>query len=554
MIAGAVLFASLLRPGGIAGAPGDLGSPAWRAAAHERFTDTDAYVVEDRQNLYVGFAVSKASADPGDAVRLYLWSDKAAYTFTAGAHGEKSAEGSAVEARPQWSVQVRPRPAGGYDVVMRLPRAFFSADGQTRWLVQFAHVLPQAHRCATWPGSGGRAGDVAAAEAIDVAGGSGSFAAAAARAAEPKVAAAIGSHAAGGALAQQVAQIWPAQGRSSLLAPPALSQDAQGVAVAQQEQNVSFAGVDARSADGSERTAQSLAWTSPDQRASAGLERISQSSGSSNDVTRALSFSYDNGANMRLAAGVAADSGTGIGDASRATYDYYDFSLYGGHGSFDMRWNAAGPQYDPTDENAPAPGTAGYTLSLSRDFGSVSLYTQANRYHDGFGNLSDADERAAISAALGPALTFDVDAAANAATQYGTLPYAQNGAALSYAGRGSQARLSFHRDRYRDGSAQEAAISGGFSLPLLGMLQLSHSQTTLLGTLSGPARQQSSSASLMHRIRSGYVSLGYQTTNGLANLTFSFQDRLPIGILRATYYKPTTLFSAPNFSIDLVRL
>lgn len=544
----------MLQPRGIAGAPGDLGSPAWRGAAHERFADTDAYLVEDRQNLYVGFAVSKASADPGDAVRLYLWSDKAAYTFSAGAHGEKSATGSAVEARPQWNLEVRPRSAGGYDVVMRLPRAFFSTDGQTRWLVQFAHVLPKAHRCVTWPSSGGRAGDVSAAQPIEVAADSGRFAAAGDPAAEPKVAAAIGSRAAGSALARQVAQIWPAQGRGSLLAPPALSQDAQGVAIAQHEQNVSFAGVDARSADGTEQTAQSLAWTSPDQHASAGVERISQSSGSSDGVTRALSFSYDNGENMRLAAGVAADSGTGIGDASRATYDYYDFSLYGGHGNFDMRWNAAGPQYNPTDEYAPAPGTAGYTLSLSRDVGSVSLYAQTNRYHDGFGNLADANERAAISAALGPALTFDVDAAVNAATQYGTLPYAQNGAALSYAGRGSQVRVSFHRDRYQDGSAQEAAISGGFSLPFLGMLQLSHSRTTLLGTLSGTGPQQSSSASLMHRIRSGYVSLGYQTTNGLANLTFSFEGRLPIGILRATYYKPTTLFSAPNFSLNLVHL
>lgn len=552
MIAGAVLMSAMVQPAGVAGAPGRLGSARWQAATHEHFGDADAYLLEDRTDLYVGFAVSKASSDPGDAVRLFLWSDEAAYTFTVDRRGDRSAKGSAVEASPQWSAQTYPI-SGAYEVVMRLPRAFFDADGQTRWLVQLARVLPKSGAYSTWPQSG-RPGDVADAQRLDVSGGAFT---AASKIAAPKVAAAIGPHASGGALAQQVARIWPAQKQDSLLTPPALPQDAQGVAIAQQAQNVAFAGVDAKSADG-EKNAQSLAWTSSDQHASAGVERIAQSDGSSKDVTQALSFSYDNGSNVRVAAGVAADSGSGISDASRATYDYYDFSVYGGQGSLEMRWNAAGPQYNPTDENAPAPGTSGYTLSLSRDFGNVSLYAQSNRYHDGFGNLADADQRTAISAALSPALTFDLDAAVNAAvnaaTQYSTHPYAQNGASLSYAGNGTQARFSYHRDRYQNGSAQEASISGGFSLPLLGMLELSHSRTSLLGTFSGVPRQQSSSASLMHRLRSGYVSLGYQNTSGLANITFSFEERLPIGVIRATYYRPTTMFSAPNFSLNLVCL
>lgn len=85
-------------------------------------------------------------------------------------------------------------------------------------------------------------------------------------------------------------------------------------------------------------------------------------------------------------------------------------------------------------------------------------------------------------------------------------------------------------------------------------MQLAHRQTITTGTLAMTEPEESDSASLMHRLQHGAVSLGYQYAAGSANVTFSFEDRLPIGLVRATYFNPNTRFSKPNFSLKFVTL
>lgn len=536
MVVLAALTASLLQPAWAAAAPESFDDPAWRAAAHERFNDTDVYLLEDGTYLYVDFSAQHAAADDGDAVTLYLWSDRSKYAFTVDAHGVRSAFRSSGTV-PEWSAQERER-SGGYEVVMRVPEALFASSGQSRWLVQFARVVPGKNVAYTWPESSGAPGNVMYAGDFD-ARAAGRFSAAPAASNEPKVLAAT-----------RVSQVW----RRTALAAPAIPTDAQGVAVSQTHDNFHFAGVDAKSKDGSVQDAQSLDWSSGDRRTSAGVQRVANASGAAYDVTQALSLAYDNQQNMRFSAGVAADRGTNVDDASQANYNYYDFSLYGKRSTFDMRWDFVGPEYTGALSDAPAPGTTGYTLSLSRAVGNVSVDASADRYRDDLGNLAYANERARISAALSPAFTFDVDAAENAATQYTALPFAQTGAELDYAADGRQGSLAYREDRYQGGLARELSITGGVPVPLLGMLQFAHRQTSTSGFVALTEPQQSDSASLLHRVHDGSVSVGYQYAGGASNVTFSFEDRLPIGLLRATYYKPNTIFAAPNFSLKLLTL
>lgn len=536
MVVLAAFSAALLRPAWTAAPPSSLDAPAWRSAAHERFEDTDVYLLEDGKYLYVAFDAGKPDAQ-GDGVALYLWSDKAAYTFSVDSKGAYSAKCS-VGGAPEWTAHEEPR-GDGYAVVMRLPEELFSSSGQSRWLVQFARTYPGRHVAYTWP-AGGDAGNVVYANAFS-GHAPGPFTAAASPSPGPTI-----------APAAQAGRLWRQNGAG--IAAPAIPADAQGVAVAQTRDNVRFTGVEAKGKDGTQHDAQAIGWSSSDGRAQADVERVARAAGTVYDETQALSFAFDNLQNMRFSAGVAADRGTNIDDASQANYSYYDFSLYGQHSVFDMRWNSAGPQYGGAGNDAPSPGTTGYTLSASRQFGNLSVNAGADRYRDDLGDLAYADESAAISAALSPALTFDVNAAANAATQYTSLPFAQTGADLQYAGDGRQARVGYREDRYDGGIARELAISGGFTVPLLGMLQLSHRQTVTTGELSFSEPQQSSTASIVHRLQNGSVSLGYQYAAGAANVTFSFEDRLPLGLLRATYYNPNTRFSAPNFSLKLLTL
>lgn len=484
VLGAAALVASMLRPGLAGTSAGDLGSPVWANAVHERFEKTDVYVLEDATSVYLAFAASGAS-DPGDAVTVYLWSDKSAYSFTVDEHGNRSATCSAgAAALPQWGADERAA-KDGYTVTMQLPRALFSG-GQSRWLAQFARVLPQSHLAYTWPQSPGDAGNVMYSAPFD---------------ASP-----------GGAYTAKVSNAEPAVSPAGT----------KGVKVTQTADNLAVTALAAQSADGSQQTSASLGWTSTDQRATAGVQRTANAGGSGTAVMQALSVGYDNQQNMRLAAGLSAQDGTKVSDFSQATYDYYDFSLYGKNSTIDMRWNAAGPQYDPSGDDAPAAGTSGYTLSLSQTLGNVSLEAAANRYRDDFGKLSQANESAAITAALSPALTFDVNAAADAVSQDTGLPFFQDTAGLRYAKDGAGASISVHEEHFLDGSPQRASMSGGFTLPLL-----------------------------MHL---GSVSAGYQNTAGMASVTFSFQHKLPIGLLRATYSNPNTASAAPNFSLKLVHL
>lgn len=485
MVLGAAAFvAAMVRPAVTAEAPGVFGSAPWTSATHERFGQTDVYVLEDRKSVYVAFSASDADSD--DAVTLYLWSDKAAYAFTVNAQGKRSAWCSvAASALPAWSAQEQ-HGKSGYTVTMQLPRALFSGS-QSHWLTQFARALPQRHLAYTWPQSEGGMGDVRFSAAFDPGSNEGAFTAVSPVASEPKVTAA----------------------------------GDKGIALTETRHSIALTARAEQNPDGTQENAASLDWTSPDQRLTAGVQRSANADRTQTNISQAVSVGYDNQQNVRFSAGLAAQGGTNVSDSSLATSDYYDFSLYGKNSTLDMRWNAAGPQYDPSDGNAPAAGTSGYTLSLSQQLGNVLLSTDANRYHDDLGNLFEANESAAIQAALSPALTFDVNAAQNAATPYTSAPFSQDSAGLRYSKDGRRVSFAFEQQQFQNGSAR-AALSGGFTLPAFG--------------------------------RRSNFSLGYQNAGGNANVTFSFDDRLPIGLLRATYENAGTMFSAPTFSIKLVRL
>jgi hypothetical protein len=554
MVAGASLAVTLLRPAVVPSAPGALNERAWRSATHERFGSTDVYLLEDATNLYVAFSAASDRRDPNDAVKIYLWSDKAAYSFSVTAGGSKSATCSLdPKFDPNWNASEKAL-SSSFEVTMRIPRVLFTAGRQSRWLIQFARGTTSANILDAVAFDPFVTGDFQAESRSHVAD-------------IPKVAAVVDSHNGNGKFADQLQSLWASQGSAAVLGAPSVPDDAKGVAVVQSQQNLFFVGADAQTTDGREDSAQSLGWASSDRRLSANLQRLQTTADDTLDVTQGLSLSYDNGANLRFSGGVASDRGTRVSDASSANLSYYDFMLYGKKSLLDMRWSSVGPQYDPLDESAGDAGTNGYTVHLSRELGALSITGSADRYRDDLGNLRQADEQVKLSFAFTPSLSLDLTDAANveAATYTSTLPYAQTGAALHFADGDRRASVSYSEDRFANGFAQQASVGAGFRLPTIGSLSLEHQQTNYWSPFYGEMMQARESAALSRRLGSdASFSIGYEYVTGTppafviplqataGSMTFSFDSKVPIGILHATYENPNTFYPAPTFTIKLL--
>jgi hypothetical protein len=162
---------------------GTLDDPAWKNAAHVQlgwnFTfrqaaeeTTDAYVLTDKQNLYVAFVAKQREAitatqhvndqplSSDDVVRVYLFPAgelSFEYMFVANPDGtryETSSENTAFA--PQWEAVAR-RTADGYIVTMRIPLNIMRGDGRKDWRIQFDRRIYSLSELLEWahdPGQG----------------------------------------------------------------------------------------------------------------------------------------------------------------------------------------------------------------------------------------------------------------------------------------------------------------------------------------------------------------------------------------------------------------
>lgn len=163
---------------------GTLDDPAWKNAAHVQLDwdfqfrraateRTDAYIMADKQYLYVAFVAQQSEAvtanlhtnDVGvgsdDVVRVYLFpggDHGFEYMFAStpiGTHNEFSSENDLYA--PHWT-SVGKRTATGYVVTEQIPLNVMRGDGRATWLVQFervVHVTNQDYEWAHDPGQNG---------------------------------------------------------------------------------------------------------------------------------------------------------------------------------------------------------------------------------------------------------------------------------------------------------------------------------------------------------------------------------------------------------------
>ncbi len=162
---------------------GTLDDPAWKNAARVQlgwnFTfqrpadeSTDAYVLSDKQYLYVAFAakqkeqlvatqhVNDQPLGSDDVVRVFLFpagEQSFEYMFVSnpiGTRYETSSENTAFA--PQWDA-VAKTTADGYIVTMRIPLNIMRGDGRKEWRIQFDRRIYSLSEMLEWshdPGQG----------------------------------------------------------------------------------------------------------------------------------------------------------------------------------------------------------------------------------------------------------------------------------------------------------------------------------------------------------------------------------------------------------------
>ncbi len=162
---------------------GTLDDPAWKTAAHVQlgwdFTfrrpateATDAYVLADKQYLYVAFVakqkepltatqhVNDQPLGSDDVVRVYLFpagEQSFEYMFVSnpiGTRYETSSENTAFA--PQWDA-VAKQTGDGYIVTERIPLGIMRGDGRTEWRIQFDRRIYNLTELLEWsndPGQG----------------------------------------------------------------------------------------------------------------------------------------------------------------------------------------------------------------------------------------------------------------------------------------------------------------------------------------------------------------------------------------------------------------
>lgn len=155
---------------------GTLNDPAWQKAAHIQlgwdFTyrrpaeeRTDAYLLIDKQYLYVGFAVQQSESvtatqhtndvplGADDVVRIYVWpgGDRGfEYGFVSnpiGTRYEFSTENTAFA--PAWDAAGKVSPHG-YTVTERIPLNVMRGDGRGIWRIQFDRRVEATNTLYEW--------------------------------------------------------------------------------------------------------------------------------------------------------------------------------------------------------------------------------------------------------------------------------------------------------------------------------------------------------------------------------------------------------------------
>jgi hypothetical protein len=541
----------MLQPAWVSTPPainGNADAPAWRTGAPLRIDSgrdgSQAWVLQDGEYLYVAVRAeqtepvkAKTLADGvpfegEDTVTLTFSNAARAVSFTVNAFGTHDAVSNKNPGfSPPWKSAGRILPSG-YEVTMRIPCQAVSCASEGLHIALERHVAASGRtmKSAELAFHGAAGAFTATVTPHVVAGESGKF-------------------------VERYRSLWPSQ------LAPSLPQNAEGVAVKQSSGNVTVAALDAQSG-GRDDNAQSLAYTTPNDRVSTTLQRVQTSQDDVRDVVQSLSFKYDNRTDFSVSGGVATDRAVRSDSATAGSYAFTDVQYHSQKNAADLFWSNAGPQYDPQDEIGSSSGTNGFTAHVSHALGAVSVEGAADNYHDDIGTLVNADQRAKISLPITSRLSAAVSTSSDYSSAIGA--YNENGLHLNYDARSAGGSVDYRVGSYENGFLQDAGVSAGFHIPLLGSLELQRRQRNFFSFDLPESTQLFDAVRLTHSFRQGSISVSYRNiagdvpqflydaTLGGSGLAVAIDRYLKIGLLHFSYDEPSGMFTAPSLSLKIV--
>lgn len=526
---------------------GNADAQVWRSGAHlgidSAADPTDVSLLEDAQYLYVAVRARQTERivaksltdetplDAEDQVILQFSSASGHIAFAAnpfGAHDATSSANSKFD--PDWKSAGRVL-KDGYEVTLRIPRTLLQG-GRNAWTLSLSRRIASSGRVLHSQTVAFQ--DAAAAfttvPAHVVAGEAGKF-------------------------SERYRSLWPSPHA------PQIPGDAAGVAVKRSSGPVTVAALDAQTGDRDDN-AQSVMYSSPDSRLSSTVQRVESTQGDLHDVVQSLSFLYDNQNDLSVSGGLSVDRAVRSSSASEGNYAFTEAQYHTDKSSADLFWSNAGPQYDPQDEIGTSAGTNGFTAHASRLFGVVSLDGAADAYRDDIGTLINSDDRAGISVPLGSHFTAGLSSAANYSAAIGA--FNENGLHFGYEADPASGSLDYRTGSYEDGFLQDAGITAGFHVPVLGSVNLEHRQRNFWSFDFPETTQMFDSIRVTHRLDKGMVALSYRNVSGAlppfiadsavagTGLSISLDRYMKLGLLHFSYNESTALFSAPSFSLKII--
>lgn len=525
---------------------GDADAQAWRSGAHLQIESssgrTDAYLLEDAQYLYVAVRAAQRERitaksladetplDGEDAVTLQFATTAGHVAFRANPFGAHDALSSAdPKFAPAWKSAGRIL-SGAYEVTMRIPRDLFPARAECT--VSLARrIAGSGQRLHSEPLAFHNAGQAfSTIPAHVVAGEAGKF-------------------------SGRYRSLWPSE------RAPQIPDTAAGVAVKRSAGDVTVAALDAQSGDRDDN-AQSVVYTSPDSRISSTVQRVESTQADVRDVVQSLSFLYDNQSDLSVSGGLAVDRAVRSSNSSEGNYAFTEAQYHSGKSSADLFWSSAGPQYDPQDDIGTSAGTNGFTVHANHQFGAVTLEGAADAYRDDIGTLMNSDNRATLSVPLGSHFSAGISSASNYSQAIGA--FNENGLHLGYDAHPASGSIEYRTGSYEDGFLQDAGITAGFNVPVLGSLNLEHRQRNFWNFEFPETTQMLDSVRMTHRLNDGMLSLSYRNVTGTlppfladaavagTGVSISLDRYVKLGLLHFSYNESTALFSAPSFSLKII--
>jgi hypothetical protein len=541
----------MLQPAWISTPPainGNAGAPAWRAGARLRIESTpdgsEAWVLQDGEYLYVAVraaqserVTAKALADgvpltAEDTVTLTFSRASRDASFIVNPFGTHDAMlKNGAQFSPPWKSAGRIVP-GGYEVTIRIPCAVIacSEPGLRISLERHIAVSGTTMRSAALAFEDAKPAFRTLPAPRVVAGQAGKF-------------------------SERYRALWPSQ------LTPQLPDEAAGVAVKQTSGNVTVAALDAQTG-ARDDNAQSVAYTTPNDRVSTTLQRVQTSQDDVRDVVQSLSFKYDNRSDFSVAGGVSTDHAVRSDSESAGSYAYTDVRYHSDKSDADLFWSNSGPQYDPQDEIGSSSGTNGFTAHVSRGFGAVTVQGAADSYRDDAGTLVNSDQRAKIAVPLGSGLNAALSSSSDYSSAIGA--YNENGLNVDYDGKSAEGSVEYRVGSYQNGFLQDAGISAGFHIPVLGSLDVQRRQRNFFSFNLPQTMQILDAVRLTHPFDRGTISVSYRTSAGGvpqflydttaagSGLSVAVDRYSRIGLLHFSYDEPSGAFTAPSLSLKIV--